>query len=141
MQSGGNLSGPSASAREGNASLGKNLVEGLPFHEFHDEIRRLRGLVNPHVVQGDDARMRKLADHARFLEKTVAACSLCQSGRKEFNGDDSPDHGIVRAHDLAVCAGADDVDNLIAAYLHGAFPSDSCCSTMEDDSEGVGYIK
>jgi hypothetical protein len=62
--------------------------------------------------------MGKLADHARFLEETVAACALCECGRKKLDRDDSPDHGIVRPHDLAVGARADNVDNLIAAYLH-----------------------
>jgi hypothetical protein len=63
--------------------------------------------------------MRKLPYNARFLEKAVAPGALCQGGRKELYSDDAPDHRIVRAPDLAIRAGADNVNNLIAAYLHG----------------------
>src|SRR5207302_5269434 len=63
--------GPGASSWKENTAFVQNAIERLAFQILHDEIGRLRGFVNAHVVKRDDGRMRELANDARFLNKTL----------------------------------------------------------------------
>src|SRR6266568_1962941 len=54
-----------------NAATVEDAVEWLAIQKLHDQIGRLRGLFDAHIVECDDGRMRELADDARFLEETL----------------------------------------------------------------------
>src|ERR1700676_184521 len=70
-------------------------------------------------MQRDDARMRKLPDHPRFLEKTLPRFALRQLRREQFNGYVAPDQRVKPPHDAAVSAFAEHIQNLVPTHVHG----------------------
>src|SRR5882762_1070854 len=118
-KSGGNVADPGASARERHGALFQNAIERLAVHKLHDEIRRLRGFVNAHIVQGENARVRDLTDDACFLEKFLAGFAACDFRGEDFDGDNAADEGIVRADDAAEGASAHGIENFVTANFHG----------------------
>ncbi len=107
-EGGSHFRGPGAGLGERKAALVQNAIEGLAVQEFHDQIRRLCGFVDAHIVERNDRRMGQLADDARFLDKALARFTLGPLSGQELDSDQAADHGIVSASDPASSSGADD---------------------------------
>lgn len=114
-----NVGSPFASSGIRNAALGNDFIEGLALDQFHNQVRSLRGLLDAHVVNGDDGGMRKLANDAGFAKKTVAGVTACERGGEELDRDGAVNQGIMGADDAAVCACADSFEDLVATDLQG----------------------
>jgi len=93
---------------------------GWTIHKFHDEVRNLRGFVDTHVVQGENARVRDLSDAARFLAKLLAGFAS-----RDFRGNNlglatmRPMNGSCARTDAAESASADGVEDFVTANFHG----------------------
>jgi len=118
-ESDGNVTDPRASTRKRYGAFFQDSIERLAVYKFHDEIRSLRGFVNAHVVKGENAGMRDLADDARFLEEFFAGFAAGDFRGENLDGDDAADERIVRADDFAEGASADGVENFVTANFHG----------------------
>jgi len=79
----------------------------------------VRGLLDAHVVNVDDRRMREFADDAGFSKEVRAGITAGELRRKEFDGDKAVDERIVRADHTAVRAGAQSFENFVATDLQG----------------------
>src|SRR5262249_44237723 len=106
-------------AGQRNTALFEKAVERLPLEELHHQIGGRGGLVDANVVQGDDGRIRELADYPRFLEESPSSVAVCQPGREEFDGHMPADQRVEAAHHGAMRALADRIDNLVATDFHG----------------------
>jgi hypothetical protein len=122
-ESGGYLSGQFAGSGIGNAAFGDNLFERLAFDHFHDQIRSLCGLLDAQVMDGDDAGVRKLADHPGFAKENVTTVAPSEPWGKQFYGDGTIDEGVMTADDAAVGANAESFVNLVTTDLHNDFSS------------------
>src|SRR6476659_5943652 len=90
---------------------------------FHHQIRRLRGLFNSHIVQGDNKGMRKLTDDAGFAQETVARLSLCEFRGKEFHRQCAANHWIEALLLPTGCADTKSFEYFVSSDLHCG-PSD-----------------
>jgi hypothetical protein len=116
-KSDGNVSGPFASGGKRNAALGNDFFEGLAFDQFHDEVGSLRGLLDAHVVNGDDAWMRQLCNDACFAEEVVARVAPGEFRSEELDGHGAVDEGVMGTNDAAVGAGAKGFEDLVTSNL------------------------
>jgi len=117
-ESDGDVGGPFTGGGEWDAALGDDFFQGLTFDQLHNEKWSLRGFFNAHVVDGDDGRMRELADDAGFAEKASAGFPAGELRREEFDGYKAVNERIMSAHDAAVGASAESFENLVATNLH-----------------------
>lgn len=118
-KSDGHVSGPFASGGIGNTALGDDFFERLAFHQFHNEKRNLRGLLDAHVVEGDDGGMREFANDAGFPKETIAGFPASEFRREKFNGYETVDERVMSADDTAAGTRADGFEDLIASDLQG----------------------
>ena len=118
-QSNGNVGGPFASAGKGDAALGDDFFEWLAFHQFHDEVGSVRGLLNTHVMNSNDGWMRELADHAGFAKEAVARVPAGEFGREKLDGHGAVDERVMAANDSAMGTGAEGFEDLVATDLQG----------------------
>src|SRR5579885_1787535 len=125
------VSHPGASARIGDGSLFKNLVQRLAVQELHDEIRSGSGLLDAHVVKRDDVRMRELSDGAGFLQEAFPAFSAGQVRGEQFDGDGATNERVEGSGHAAESACADGVEDLVSADLHGQCPFPKRSSSCE----------
>src|SRR5260221_12148974 len=116
----GDVANPSARAGKRDRALFQDAIERLTVHKFHDEVRSLRGFVDTHVMQGENAGMRDLSDDARFLEKLLAGFASRDFRGEDFYGDDAPDERVMCANDAAEGASADGVEDFVTANFHAA---------------------
>src|ERR1700674_526570 len=70
----------------------QQLVEGLPPHKFHYDVRSTRLRFLAHVEDGYDSRMREAARSFRFAKETLAILKLF------FHGLASQRNGLYRDH-------------------------------------------
>jgi len=110
---------PCAGARKRQSALFQNAIERNAVDKFHDEIGRLCGFLDAHVMQRDDVGVRELADDASFAQEAVASFALRDFGRENFDGHGAADQGIEAAHDAASGADAESFKELVATDLHG----------------------
>ena len=115
----GDVANPGARAGKRDRAFFQNAGERLTIHKFHDEVRSLRGFVDTHVMQGENAGVRDLSDDARFLEKLLAGFASRDFRGEDFYGDDAPNERVMRADDAAESASADGVENFVTANFHG----------------------
>jgi hypothetical protein len=97
----------------------QDAVEWLAFKEFHNQIRRLGGFLDAHIVQRHDRRVGELANDARFLKEALPGFASSEFLCEKLDGHLAADHGIVRPRHAAGGAGADDLENLVTSNLHG----------------------
>ena len=62
----------------------------------------MTGLVNSHIMQRDNGRMRKLAHYARFLKEALPGLAMRQFLGKKLNGYQAADEWIVGPRHAAV---------------------------------------
>jgi hypothetical protein len=113
------VSDPGAGARKRQRALFENPIERNAIDKFHNEIRRLRGVFDAHVMERDDVGMGKLADDAGFAQEKVASFALRDFRREDFDGHGAPDHGIEAANHAASGADAESFKELVATDLQG----------------------
>src|SRR6202162_6682802 len=88
------LGGPGAGSRERNAAFFEQFLERLALNKLHHQIRSLRGLVDTHVMKGDNRRMGDLADHTGFLHEAIAGLAAPEFAGEKLDGDDACDQRI-----------------------------------------------
>src|SRR5882724_2200146 len=115
----GDIANPGARAGKWDRAFFQDAIERLTIHKFHDEVRNLRGFVDTHVMQGENARVRDLSDDARFLEKLLAGFAARDFRGKNLDRDDAPDERVMRANDAAESASTDGVEDFVTANVHG----------------------
>src|SRR5467141_1516380 len=78
----------------------QQLVEGLPPHKFHYDVRSTRLRFLAHVEDGYDSRMREAARSFRFTKETLAILELLfrrlASQRNGLHRNDAINLGIAR---------------------------------------------
>src|ERR1035438_9952916 len=83
----------------------QQLVEGLPSHKFHYDVRSTRLRFLAHIEDGYDSWMRQAARRFRLPEETLAIFAFLFSTlagqRNSLNRDDAVDLGIARLVDNA----------------------------------------
>lgn len=119
---GSDVADPGTGAGKRNGALFENAVEWLAVDEFHDEIGSLRGLVDAHVMQHENAGMRDLADDAGFLKEFFAGFAGSDFLGEDFDGDDAADVRVVRTDDAAEGACADCVEDFVTTDFHVSLP-------------------
>ncbi len=117
-ESDGDIAGPSTSTRIGNGAFFQDTIERLTVHKFHDEVWCLGCLVDAHIMQRQNGRVRNLTNGTCFLKEAIAGCAAGDFRGKDLDGDNTPDERVVCADDAAEGARADRVENLITTDLH-----------------------
>jgi len=113
------MASPLTSSGEGGCALRDNLLEGLPFDQFHHQIGSLCGLFDADVMHGDDSRVREFADYPRLAEETIASVATSELRGEELDGYGTINEGIMAANDAAMGTDAESFVDLVAADLHG----------------------
>src|SRR2546427_4554964 len=103
----GRVCRPRTSAREWQRSFFEHTVKWSAIHKFHHQVRGLRSFLNSHVVEGNDVRVRKLADYASFAQKTVTCLAAREVRGKQFHRHRSANHRVKAAHYAAGSADAE----------------------------------